>query len=396
MNNFADFILTLLKFLLFVLPLLALWYGCVLYTFFRYRFIRQEELAHVLAAAAESGAPLAPAMWAYVRDRPQNEWRLFWVVILMFFVLPGYYFYWRRHNFERKVEHLAGLLETGFPLHEALRAAHGVASREVTLAAAVGEATGQLAPALRLAPRWRLAPVWLETGPRLLYPLFVLFGIYVVFTFVFVFILPKYAAIFADFKIKLPFITDLLITFGLGFAKYSPLVLLAVLSLGILTAFMLLNSTFRWYCPGLGRLYRMHTQSRLLRMLAPLLGAGKPLPAALGILADSGYFRGTALYRLAQAQTRVEEGESLAESLRHVGLLPRSMAALVQAAERAHNLPWALAELGEAQAKRTVRVSQRFSMAVFPIAIVLVGACVAFVAFGMFLPLLTLIAEVGK
>jgi type II secretory pathway component PulF len=72
------------------------------------------------------------------------------------------------------------------------------------------------------------------------------------------------------------------------------------------------------------------------------------------------------------------------------------MVALVSAAQRAHNLSWALSELGDMQARRAVRISERLSLTIFPIAVFAVGLLVAFVAFGMFMPLLTLLAEVGR
>ena len=39
------------KILVLLVPVAAVWYGFILYAFFRYRFLRQEELAYVLAAA---------------------------------------------------------------------------------------------------------------------------------------------------------------------------------------------------------------------------------------------------------------------------------------------------------------------------------------------------------
>jgi type II secretory pathway component PulF len=385
-----------LRIVILLSPLLVVWYAYIVYAFFRYRFLRQEELANVLAAAADSGAPLAPALWAYLRDRPRDEWRTFWMALLLFFMLPGYYFYWRRHNYETKVEQLASMLENGFPLPEALRAARGVASREIALAAAVGASTGKLGPSLRLAPRWRLAPVWMESAPRLLYPVFLVVVIYLILSFLMVFMIPKYEKIFADFKLKLPPMTDFLIMCARWFTRYAAPFLLLVVPVGILAVMSLFSATVRWYFPGLGRLQRMHTQSRVLRMLSVLLEAGKPLPQALDVLADSGYFRGTALYRLARAQQRLQQGEPLAASLYRVGLLPRSLVPLVDAAERARNLPWALGELGESLARRAVRFSERLCLAIFPLTIIAAGALVGCVAFGMFTPLISLLAQVGQ
>src|SRR5437588_12844468 len=79
-----------------VLLLLSLVYGWVLYAYFHYRAGRQEEFLHLLAAAAESGAPLAPALRAYLEDRPWGGWRAFWAGLLLFLVLPGYYWVWHR------------------------------------------------------------------------------------------------------------------------------------------------------------------------------------------------------------------------------------------------------------------------------------------------------------
>jgi type II secretory pathway component PulF len=394
--DIVEILIFLLKVLLLLSPVLVTWYGFVLFLFFRYRFMRQEELAYVLAAAAEANAPLAPALWAYLRDRPRDDWRTFWLIIIMFFVVPGYYFWWRRHNFESKVIRLATMLETGYSLQDSLRAARGVAPREVLLAAAVGESTGQLAAALRLAPRWRLTPVWMESAPRLLYPILLMLSVYGVFGFMLANIVPKYEKIFHDFHIKLPMLTDGVIHFGRMFYNNAAVPLGLLLPIAVMSTVALLLPSLRWYCPGIGRLYQMHVQSRLLRMLSLLVSEGRPLPLALDTLAESGYFRGLPRARVEEAQMRVEEGEPLADSLYRTGLLPRSMVGLVQTSERAQNLAWALSELGDSLARRAVRISERLSLALFPIIVTLVGVLVGVIALGLFYPLITLISEVGR
>src|SRR6184192_871145 len=106
-----------------LLLILMLFYGWVLSAYVHYRQGRRDELLHLLSAAAESQAPLAPALWAYLRDRPQGPLREFWVGLLLFFVLPGYYWVWhRRHSYDRKVARVAYFLEMGDSLPNALRA----------------------------------------------------------------------------------------------------------------------------------------------------------------------------------------------------------------------------------------------------------------------------------
>jgi general secretion pathway protein F len=139
----------------------------------------------------------------------------------------------------------------------------------------------------------------------------------------------------------------------------------------------------------------MHVQARVLRMLGILLEVERPVPQALAVLADSGYFSRVARNRLNAARGAVERGEPLAPTLQRFGLLPRRMVALVQAAERAHNLPWALAELGDHLAQRAVRLMRRLTLVFFPAAVVGVGVIVAAVVLGWFLPLIKLLTELS-
>lgn len=369
-------------------------YGWVVSAYFHYRYGRQEELAFLLASAAEAEAPLAPAIRAYLADRPHGVEREFWVAVLLFFVVPGYYWVWhRRHSFDHKLARVASRLEAGVSLHAALRSEPGIAAPETVLAAAVGESTGRLAQSLRGAARGRLTPVWLEVLPRLAYPLLLLLILASVVSFCATFIIPKYQKIFADFGIRLPAATRWLVA-ALQWAVGPPALLpVAVVVLAGLMVLWVVDAKARWYWPVLGRLNRMAVQSRFLRSLALLLETGVPVPRALAALGASGYFTGPAGRRLEAARVDVERGEPLADALERRGLLPAAMTLLVRAAEKARNLPWALTELAETLGTRSVRLAQRLSMLVAPLTVVLVGALVGFFVVGMFLPLVTLIAE---
>jgi type IV pilus assembly protein PilC len=221
--------------------------------------------------------------------------------------------------------------------------------------------------------------------------LFVLFGM---FGFWMVYLLPRMQRIFYDFHEPLPTITARLAEFG---ESVPPAVLmLALLILPPAAAGLASFSVIRWRLPVVGRLYRMTTQSRVLRALSVMLDAGAALPAALGLLADSGYFAQEPRDRLEKVRDAVEEGEPLAESLRRGGLLRPALAPLVQAAERARNLPWALAELADYLSGRAARLLQRISQVVFPTSVVAIGALVGVMVGAMFLPLVALLTELSQ
>jgi protein transport protein HofC len=72
------------------------------------------------------------------------------------------------------------------------------------------------------------------------------------------------------------------------------------------------------------------------------------------------------------------------------------MVALVQTAERLNNLPWALRELGELLSGSAVRMARRISIVVAPLLVLAVGALVACVAIGMFMPLIALLTRLAE
>lgn len=382
-------------FTIYVVLALLLFHGWVLFLFFHYRFLRQEEFLHLLTTTVEAGVPLSSALDAYVRDRPRDAFRGFWIATLQMFVLPGYYWLWHRGNsYDRRVERVAVFLRAGYSLPSALRAIRGVASRETELAAAVGEATGKLEESLHAAPRWRLAPVWLAATPRLLYPLLLLLTTAGVLVYLSLIIVPRFERIFAEFGLPLPEATEWVFAGTRALVKFWPWIALGAAGALGFVATMFFNSTVCWHTPLVRRFYRAYVQGRFLRMLAVLLEAGKPLPEALSVLAETGYFRGAARLRIDWARSALEEGMPLPESLRRAALLPQALVPLVETAQRAGNLPWSLAELGDMLGQRVIHHAHRLIMASFLLAILACGTVIGFVVFGFFTPLIALMSGI--
>ncbi len=371
---------------------LGLLYFWMALSYFHYRHGRQDELLHVLTTTVEAKAPLAPALWAYLDDRPRGPWRETWVFLMLLFVVPGYYWFWhRRHSFDHKVAQVAARLERGYALSDALGEVHGVLPRETVLAAEVGEATDRLPHCLRNTSHARLAAVWAELLPRLAYPFLLLFVIVVILTFWSVYLLPRFERVFQDFGMALPPATQQVIEVSGVVADSIFLIGLAFLTLLGAALLLLCSSSLRWYLPGIGRLYRMHVQSRVLRLLAILIEVQKPVPQALQLLVASGYGSRIVRRRLGAVLDHVEKGDPLPATLYRQGLLPRSMLPLVQSAERLGNLPWALGELAEVRGNLLVRLLRQASILLSPVIIVLMGLLVCGIAMGMFLPLVTIL-----
>src|SRR5581483_1274255 len=134
--------------------------------------------------------------------------------------------------------------------------------------------------------RDRLAGAYVEMLPRILYPLMLVVFIGGVVMFLMVVIMPKLTRICAEMDAPLPEQTTQLIDAFQVIDDYSGLLALGVL--GVIAAAVLvgLSPTLRWYLPGIGRLTRWEAQGLVLRMLGTLTGVGRPVPEALGLLAD--------------------------------------------------------------------------------------------------------------
>ena len=91
----------------------------------------------------------------------------------------------------------------------------------------------------------------------------------------------------------------------------------------------------------------------------------------------------------------IKLGSSLEESLTSSGWLPKSMKPFIQSAQKVNNLPWALTEIGNQRLRLASLFAQRFSLVVFPLLMLLLGAMIGFIAIAMFMPLIKMIVELS-
>lgn len=130
--------------------------------------------------------------------------------------------------------------------------------------------------------------------------------------------------------------------------------------------------------------------SLVLRSLSLLMQQRVPLPQALILLANV-YPRGNVRRRLTNAAMEVERGGDWKLALRRQWLLGKSEQALLAAAERAGNLPWALDEMGDALMRRmTYRLTVVYQF-IFPVLLFAFAAFVGFFCVALMLPLISLI-----
>ena len=92
----------------------------------------------------------------------------------------------------------------------------------------------------------------------------------------------------------------------------------------------------------------------------------------------------------------MNEGREWWRCLRWQGLIRTSEAAVLESAQRAGNLPWALRELAESGERQTIYRLQAWSQALFPLIVISLGGLVFLLAVAYFSPLIALIQELAE
>lgn len=266
-----------------------------------------------------------------------------------------------------------------------------------------GERTGNLYAALsryhdylkrRIALRNRLSQA-------MAYPLFLLATLVVILAALFVFVLPRFAAIYADFNADLPWPTRLLI----GVVDYLPVVIALLAGLvaagwyarrWLLQHPVPLARVQRWreQLPLLGPVLIMVQAAQAARALATLLASGTPLVEAMQTV-QTAFPVGLQATRMQEARRRVVEGNSLASAFEETRLMPATAIKMVQVGETAGRLDAMLEDIALFYEEQLDNRLAKLMTLIEPALMLLIGVFVGGIIITMYLPIFSL-AEVIK
>ena len=146
--------------------------------------------------------------------------------------------------------------------------------------------------------------------------------------------------------------------------------------------------------PGMRFLMRRKHTADIMDNLAMAVENQRTIDAGLQTLVQS-YPIGSIRARLSQVSADVQAGVSWSESLQSRGLIRQSDLAVLQAAERAGNLSWAMREMADSNRRRLAYRMNVLVQTIFPPVVLCIGAVVLFIVVALFLPLITLIERLS-
>ena len=351
-------------------PSMPILIGCIIYLSLRRRSNNQDSLLWVLSVAAERGMPLAPGVQAFSGQ------------------VTGIFQIW--------AESLAELLRRGAPLPDALDSLPKLVPTSSALLIRAGWESGNLASGLRQAveARTKRLPVLRSFGARIAYLFWIIAVAQAIVGFIMYFIIPKFEAIFKDFGIELPEVTLLVIRASHVFIEYAWVYTLAEIAF-VVYLFMVFFGWGNMSVPVFDRLFARRHSILILRALAVVVEAGKPIAPALYSLAQW-YPTAWVRKKLGHAALDAGQGVEWTEALLSNGLLSSSDVGVLTSAQRAGNLAWALRELAETGERRWGYRLQAWTQILFVLAMLVLGGMVFVIAVAYFAPLTTLITRLAR
>lgn len=215
-----------------------------------------------------------------------------------------------------------------------------------------------------------------------------------------IFFVPKFEPLLNTAKKPLP--TEILFGASIIARKYWYAVIIGGIGAGAIIWTNLkseksrkLMEKWRLKIPVVGTALRLLAITRFCRILGTMLANGVPLLHALKISKDA---TGSNILaeRIAVATEAVRDGKRLSEPLAEGGFFPDQILAMITVAEESNKLDKVLVQIADTVERRTNRQVDQAVRLIEPAILVVVAACIGFLALGLLLPIFTMASQLGS
>jgi general secretion pathway protein F len=259
------------------------------------------------------------------------------------------------------------------------------------------ERTGDLAQALSrfVAYQAQMESMRAKLVTSSIYPLLLILVGGAVTLFLLAFVVPKFAAIYADLGRDQPLSSRLLMEFGSLLNEHGVLIAsfaIAILALGVHALFnrslraRLLRSVAR--LPGIGGRMRIVQLTRLYRTAGMLLRGGIPAVQALGMVGEllPANLRG----QLAGALREIREGKSLSASLESNELTTPVAVRMLRVGERTGDMGGMMERIAAFHDEEIAHWVDRSTRLFEPLLMVIIGLVIGVIVMALYMPIFEL------
>ena len=237
----------------------------------------------------------------------------------------------------------------------------------------------------------------------MVYPVVVLCMALGIVTFLMVFIIPKFQAIFNDLLegAALPPLTQFVMNLSKTLTTRSPYVLGGIAAVVVLLKLVgktgkgrLMIDRFKLRMPVFGNLAQKTAIGTFARTLGTLMRAGVPVLQALNIVRDTA---GNAVVAHAAENVHdsVKEGENMAPPIEAAGVFPPMVVSMIEVGEETGSLPEMLIKVADTYDDEVDNAVAGLTSVIEPILIIFLAVIVGTIVIALFLPLISIIGKLS-
>ena len=213
------------------------------------------------------------------------------------------------------------------------------------------------------------------------------------------FVIPQFETIFADFNVKLPAITMVLLEtsrfiandYGWAYILFSPVVIMLLWKLiRFSNGGRYATDLIKLKIPILGAIVRKSTVARFTRTLGTLIAAGVPILDAINITKET---CGNVVFEraLLKVHDAIREGESMADPLRATRIVDSIVVNMVDVGEETGDLDKMLMKIADNYDNDVDVLVGSLVSILEPVMVVILGGIVGFIVVALFMPMIALI-----
>lgn len=294
-------------------------------------------------------------------------------------------------------------VEAGKSLSEALAKHPEAFSNLYVSMVRAGELGGMLDDVLlRVANQMeREAEIKRKIKSAMTYPAAVMGISLLLLTVMIVFVVPKFAAMFADLGAKLPSFTQMLVNISHFVGGWGGLVIIC-----LIVVFVILYRRFKatdsgrlfldrikLNLPVVGTLFHKTAMSKFSRTLGTLISSGVPI---LGALEITGETTGNMVITKALEEVRagVKEGETIAAPLAQAEVFPPMVTQMIAIGEETGALDVMLQKVSDFYDSEVNAAVDGLTSMLEPILIVFLGGTVGTIVIGLYMPIFSIITKI--
>jgi type II secretory pathway component PulF len=230
------------------------------------------------------------------------------------------------------------------------------------------------------------------------YPLIVVIAISAAFAFLVTFVIPKFAAIFAQFKTDLPLPTRVLININYVVQHYWYLVMISIVLIVWGVIWYVGTPAGRWEWDGLklklpvfGVLFQKVALSRFSRIFGAMQKSGISMMLTLEIAGET--VGNVVIARAVDNMSiSIRDGKGLTAPMESSGLFPPLVIQMMSVGEETGQLDTMLNKVSDYYDMDVEYTLRNLSTMIEPVLLLFVGGMVLFLALGIFLPMWNLMS----